>query len=188
MLHQPSGAERGLSLIEVLVATAIFVTGVVALFQLFIAAHAANRAARGATGATVLAAQKMEQLRGLTWGFDAAGLPVSDTTTDTTVLPFTSAGSGLAPSPPGTLQQNTAGYADYLDQQGAWVGRGSAIPDGAVYIRRWSVEPLPTDPANAVLLQVLVTRHRDRGDADHGRVARLPDEARLATIKTRKWR
>jgi prepilin-type N-terminal cleavage/methylation domain-containing protein len=187
-MAQPHDPERGFSLIEVLIATAIFVTGVVALFQLFLAAHASNRSARAATGAAVLAAQKMEQLRGLTWGFDATGAPVSDTTTDTSVVPFTSAGSGLAPSPPAALQQNTAGYADYLDLQGAWVGSGSAIPDGTVYIRRWSVEPLPTDPANAVLLQVLVTRRRDRGSADRGRVARLPDEARLATVRTRKWR
>lgn len=187
-MHPLDHAERGFSLIEVLVATAIFMTGVVALFQLFIAAHAANRAARGATGATVLAAQKLEQLRGLTWGFDAAGGAASDTTTDISVVPFTSAGTGLSPSPPGALQRNTAGYADYLDQEGAWVGSGGAIPSGAVYIRRWSIEPLPTDPANTLLLQVLVTRHRDRGDADRGRVERWPDEARLATVRTRKWR
>jgi type II secretory pathway pseudopilin PulG len=178
----------GFSLIEVLVAAAVFVTGIIAVFQLFIAAQAANRSAHGATGTTVLAAQKMEQLRSLTWGFDVAGTPVSDTTTDISVMPFTSAGNGLAPSPPGSLQQNTTGYADYLDQWGSWVGGGSAIPDGAVYIRKWSIEPLPTDPANTLLLQVLVTRHRDRGSADRDRVARLPDEARLATMRTRIWR
>ena len=34
----------------------------------------------------MLAQQKMEQLRGLTWGFDTVGLPVSDYSTDTTAV------------------------------------------------------------------------------------------------------
>jgi hypothetical protein len=48
------------------------------------------------------------------------------------------------------------------------------------------VEPLPTNPNNTLILQVLVTRRQDRGVADAGSVARLPDEARLVTVKTRK--
>jgi len=37
-----------------------------------------------------------------------------------------------------------------------------------------------------VILQVLVTRRTDRGDADAGNVARMNDEARLMSVKTRK--
>ena len=54
------------------------------------------------------------------------------------------------------------------------------------FIRRWSVEPLPTNPNNTLILQVLVTRNRNRGDADAGNVARQNEEARLMSVKTRK--
>ena len=57
-----------------------------------------------------------------------------------------------------------------------------------MYIRRWSVEPLPTNPNNTLILQVLVFLNRDRGDADAGNVARLPEEARLVSVKTRKMK
>jgi hypothetical protein len=37
-----------------------------------------------------------------------------------------------------------------------------------------------------IILQVLVTRSRDRGTGDAGSVSRGPEEARLMTIKARK--
>ena len=43
-----------------------------------------------------------------------------------------------------------------------------------------------TNPNNTVVLQVLVTRSTNRGSADAGKVDRLPDEARIITVKTRK--
>jgi len=178
--------QSGFSLAEVLVAIFILVTGVVALAQLFIISMSANKTARATTVTMIMAQQKMEQLRGMTWGFDILGLPLSDTTTDTSVIPFSAGGAGLSPSPPGSLTQNMTGYVDYLDQYGNWVGTGSNIPQGTVYIRRWSIEPLPANPNNTVILQVLVTRMRDRGAANQGSVARLPEEARLVSVKTRK--
>jgi hypothetical protein len=58
---------------------------------------------------------------------------------------------------------------------------------GAVYIRRWTVEPLPTNPNNTIVLQVLVTRWRNRGIADiQAGTGRQPDEARIISVKTRK--
>lgn len=178
--------DRGFTLAEVLVASAIFVTGLVALAALFALSTQSNRMARANTMTMVLAQQKMEQLRGLTWGFDLLGLPLSDSTTDISVVPATATGSGLSPSPAGTLTQNTAGYVDYLDGLGNWVGTGPSMPRTAVYIRRWSIEPLPANPNNTLVLQVLVTRHQDRGTADSGSVRRLPEEARLISVKTRK--
>ena len=58
-----------------------------------------------------MAEQKMEQIRSLTWGFDTAGqgLPVSDTTTNLAVYPFTSSGTGLNPSPANSLEENVTG-------------------------------------------------------------------------------
>ena len=56
----------------------------VTLAQLF-GLDAKNIAARSTTYATVLAQQKVEELRGLTWGFDTQGLPISDTSSNTAV-------------------------------------------------------------------------------------------------------
>ena len=52
--------------------------GAVASQLLFAISISNNITARTGTYATVLAEQKMEQLRGLTWGFDILGLPISD--------------------------------------------------------------------------------------------------------------
>ena len=81
------------------------------LAQLFLISTKANQSARLTTTASVLAQQKMEQLRGLTWGFDIIGLPLSDTTSDLTVVPEQpQGGPGLTPSPEGSLQSNVDGY------------------------------------------------------------------------------
>jgi hypothetical protein len=135
----------------------------------------------------VLAQQKVEQLRALTWGFDMFGVPLSDTTTDTAVSPERpTGGTGLTPASSPTLQGNVPGYVDYLDANGRQLGGGATIPGGAVWIRRWAIEALPTNPHNTLIIQVLVTRRQDRGVADAGSVARMPDEARVVTVKTRK--
>jgi prepilin-type N-terminal cleavage/methylation domain-containing protein len=178
---------RGFSLIEVLMATALMVTAVASLAQLFVLSTDRNRSSKNTTFAAVLAQHKMEQLRSLTWGFDTLGLPATDTSTDTTKFPETTGGTGLSPSPVNTLQQNVVGYVDYLDAKGQTLGGATAVtPANAVYIRRWMIEPLPTNPNNTIVIQVLVTRHRDRGTADGGSVLRLPDEARIISVKTRK--
>src|SRR4051812_7788108 len=79
--------QEGFSIVEVLVATSIMAVALTSLAQLFAVATRANGSARAATYTSMLAQQKMEQLRGLAWGFDAAGLPLSDTTTDITAAP-----------------------------------------------------------------------------------------------------
>jgi type II secretory pathway pseudopilin PulG len=179
---------RGFSLLEVLFATTILIVGVAGLAQLFAMSTRTNTSARATTFAAVLAQQKMEQLRSLTWGFDNAGLPLTDTSTDTTgATESPTGGRGLTPSPSGTLGANTDGYCDFVDGNGQSVGGGTAPPPSAVYIRRWSIEPLPTNPNNTLVLQVLVTRKGNRGTADTDvGVKRLPDEARIISVKTRK--
>lgn len=194
MARSRSTDQSGFSLVEVIVATLILAVGLMAVAQLFALSTKGNTSARANTFTVMLAEQKMEQLRALTWGFDTVNLPVSDFTTDTTNVGTlagcpaggTGAGTGLSPSPAGTLGQNTDGWVDYLDEAGCDLGGGGTAPQGTSYIRRWSVEPLPTNPNNTLILQVLVTRRRNRGDADAGNVARLPEEARLMSIKTRK--
>lgn len=194
MARSRSTDDSGFSLIEVIVATFVFAVGLLAMAQLFAIATRGNTSARANTFTVMLAQQKMEQLRALTWGFDTVNLPVSDFATDTTNAGTlagcpaggTGAGTGLSPSPAGTLGQNTDGWVDYLDETGCDLGGGGVAPQGTAYIRRWSVEPLPTNPNNTLILQVLVTRRTNRGVADAGNVARLPEEARLMSIKTRK--
>jgi prepilin-type N-terminal cleavage/methylation domain-containing protein len=151
--------DEGFSLVEVMVATTLLALSLTALAELFAISVNNNAVAKNGTFTAVLAAQKMEQLRGCT---------------------------DLAPSSANTLQANTDGYVDYLDPNGNALGGGTVIPNNTAYIRRWYIEPLPTSSNNTVVLQVLVTRRRDRGAADAGSVIRAPEEARLITVKTRK--
>jgi Tfp pilus assembly protein PilV len=55
--------EDGFSLLEALIAAGVLVAGITAVLQLWLVAAHANVEARDATYATVLAAQKMEELR-----------------------------------------------------------------------------------------------------------------------------
>src|SRR4249919_2142651 len=138
-----NSSSRGFSLIEVLVAMGLLTAVSMGVAQLFALSTRANVIAKGQTSTTAMAEQKLEQLRGLTWGFDldGQGLPLSDTTTNLTVFPPSHNGSGLNPSPNDSLEQNTAGFVEFLDGAGAWVGTGTNPPGAAVYIRRWSIQP-----------------------------------------------
>ena len=186
--------SAGFTLVEVLVALLIIMVMALGTAQLFAISIRATHAARNQTATTALAAQKLEQLRALTWGFDAqgTGLPVSDTTTNLAQDPPTGTGAGLNPSPTGTLNQNIAGYVDYLDARGQWVGTGAWPPETAAYIRRWSVEPLATNPNNTLILQVLVTTvQREDSVVAAGLTGprrRMADDAFVVSVKTRKAR
>jgi type II secretory pathway pseudopilin PulG len=179
---RPSGrraAERGTTLVEAMVSVVILAVGLIGVAQMFVYSTDTNREARRVTMTSILAQQKIEQLRALTWGFDDFGLSQSDYTSDVTVTPPTSTGGiGLQPSPPGTLTTSTTGYVDYLDAYGGWVGTGTAPPPGAIYIRRWSVEPLPTNPNNTLVFQVVVERVAPTRPES--------EQARQVSLKTRK--
>jgi prepilin-type N-terminal cleavage/methylation domain-containing protein len=182
--------SRGFSLVEVLVAMGLLTAVSMGVAQLFALSTRANLIAKGATSTTSMAEQKLEQLRSLTWGFDVEGLglPLSDTTTNLTVFPPTHDGSGLNPSPVDSLEQNTAGFVDFIDGNGAWVGTGSTPPGSAVYIRRWSIQPLPTNPNNTLVVQVLVTpvtSEAARVGSAFTRT-RMAGDALLVTVRTRK--
>jgi prepilin-type N-terminal cleavage/methylation domain-containing protein len=165
-------SDRGFSLLEVLIAIAIVTLVLAAIAPLFALSVHANTAARTITVATLLAAAKMEQLRSLPWAFDASGRPIDD--------------PRLAPSPSDALQRNTAGFCDFVDGAGRLLGETTTPSPGAVYLRRWSIEPLPADPANALVLQVLVTQRFNRSIEVGPARAHAPDEARLVTVRARK--
>ena len=185
-----NSSSRGFSLVEVLVSMGLLTAVSLGVAQLFALSTRANLIAKGQTSTTAMAEQKVEQLRGLTWGFDlqGQGLPLSDTTTNLAVYPPAHNGSGLNPSPIDALEQNTAGFVDFLDANGAWVGTGTTPPGSAVYIRRWSIQPLPTNPNNTLVIQVLVTPialEATRVQTAFTRT-RMVGDAMLVTVRTRK--
>lgn len=183
-------SDAGFTLVETMVATMLLATALVTTAQLLVIATRANLQSQRLTFASTLAQEKMEQLRGLAWGFDDMGLPINDFTTNLSVDPPTNNGVGLQPSPDNVLSANVNGYVDYLDRHGNTIGGGPFTLPGTMYVRRWSVEPLPTNPNNTLILQVMVFNIADRQD-DGGNVAvlnRIRDEARLVSVKTRKSR
>ncbi len=185
-----SSSNAGFTLVEVVIAMGLLTAVSLGVAQLFAASTRANLAARTRTSTTAMAEQKLEQIRSLTWGFDTAGqgLPVSDTSTNLTVYPLTNDGTGLNPSPSNALEQNTAGFFDFLDAAGNWVGTGANIPPTATYVRRWSITPLPTNPNNTLVIQVLVTplaNEQARVASQFTRTRMLGDSL-LLSVKTRK--
>ena len=182
--------SRGFSLIEVVISMGLLTTVALGVARLFAMSTKANLTARGTTSTTMMAAQRLEQLRSLTWGFDleGMGLPVTDSSTNFAVTPPAQNGTGLNPSPTTSLDVNTAGFVDFLDQNGAWVGTGTTVPTAAVYIRRWSIQPLPTNPNNTIIIQVLVTPVSSEARRLDLAVARtrLRGDSLLTSLKTRK--
>jgi prepilin-type N-terminal cleavage/methylation domain-containing protein len=172
-------ADAGFTLIEVLAAMLLIAAAAIGVAGLLGAAVRSRDAARVQTMATLLAQQKMEQILSLTWRFDPAGtgLPDGDTTSDVSFNPPQAGGTGLQPSPAGTLDADTSGFVDYLDATGRWVGRAGAVPGAAVYVRRWSIQSLASDPADTRVVQVLV---RPVGRALPG------GEVVLTALKTRR--
>lgn len=182
--------SRGFSLIEVVISMGLLTAVSLGVAQLFAVSANANRMGRAQTSTTALAEQKLEQLRSLTFGFDpeGTGLPVTDTTTNLARTPHTNDGSGLNPSPANALEANVPGFVDYLDPNGVWIDTGAVPPPGTAYIRRWTIVPLPTNPNNTVVFQVLVTpiANEMRRVPDGGRRRQMYGDALLVSVKTRK--
>ena len=145
--------ERGFSLLEALIATGVLAVSLVSLADLFGLAIRSNTAARSTTTATVLAQQKLEALRALAW-------------------------TELGRSPANTLQENTPGFVDYVDQFGELRGGDADRSADAIYTRRWAIEPATAD---TLVIQVRVMRV-----AVAGAGGRVPEEARLTTARTRR--
>jgi type II secretory pathway pseudopilin PulG len=174
----------GFALLEVLIASAIVITIAAGASLVAALAIRATQQARMRTLAMMLAVQRMEQLRSLAWTHITTASPAlsmssSDVTTDLSRDPATDAGPGLLLSPAGTLDANVAGYVDYLDGSGRWVGNGPVPPSAAVYVRRWSVAAGVSDPDDLLALTVVV------GMRGASRVA-LSDAVRLITLESRK--
>jgi type II secretory pathway pseudopilin PulG len=142
----------GCSLIEVLVAMAIFIVVAAGLGQLATLAAGANLRAGRTSLATVIAQQKIEEL-------------LSD--------------PGLAHnlSPPRALTSSLDGWFDFVDRRGRPIGPGATPATGSDYLRRWSVEAL-TDSATLVV-QVEVSDIRNATSAAAVPAVRRIDHVRL---------
>jgi hypothetical protein len=149
--------RNGMVLSEVVVALALLAGAVVTLAGLFGVASRSARTARASTQCAILAAQKVEQLRALSWGVGDDGEDASDFTTNLSAWPEVPGGTGLAASPTGALAANLPGFVDYLDDGGAWLGNGTAPPPATAFVRRWSIEPLADSPLDTLVVRVVVT-------------------------------
>jgi len=119
--------DSGSSLIEVLIAILVLTTGVLSMVRVCSLSIASNIEARRRTVATILAEQKLEQLRTLD--------------------------SLAATATGGSLARDEPGFVDHIDADGAMVTNHSAP---FVYARRWSIEALRSGPPDAFVLQVRV--------------------------------
>jgi hypothetical protein len=178
--------RSGVALFEVMVALSLLAGAIVSLAGLFGLAARSNREARSAARMSIAAAQKMEQLRSLSWASGEDGEDETDVSTDISVSPEGGGGPGLRPSPAGTLVSDVTGYVDYLDDHGLWVGAGTDPPVDAVFTRRWSIELLPDSPLDTLVLRVLVVRTSSARSAP-------PAEGRdqaisLTTVRSRRSR
>ena len=151
--------ERGFSLLEVLIGLSILATAALASVHLLSAAAAMVRDSRVQSVAGSLAAQRMEQLLALDW-------------------------DDVALAPGGALDANVDGYFDYLDGEGRALA-GAPFPAlNAVYVRRWTIDPLPDRPDRARAIRVLVRAVA----ADNAGSRGSRGEARLVTLRARTAR
>lgn len=159
MFTTPS--NRGFTLFETIVATGILITALAGIAQLFVLGAQLTRQA-SVSGAALLAAQnKLEQLRGAAFGFDAAGNPVT--------------ASELELSSAFSLGEDEAPYCDWLDAG----GEAHDDQSTAAYVRRWRVTSIGEDPdVIAIEVCVFVAPAEDRGPQSA--------EACLSTIRTRQ--
>jgi prepilin-type N-terminal cleavage/methylation domain-containing protein len=119
--------SEGFSLVEVIIASTLLTIGLLAAVQLFGRCTLTNATAHAVTQATLLAVEKMEQLRSRS---------IDD--------------PSLAPSPPDALLTSVDAYSDR---------------PGGSYVRRWSVEPLPSFPEDGVVIRVVVSKSGVAGGA-----------------------
>ncbi len=182
--HRVRG-EAGHVLVEALVASAVVIALAAGVAQVAAMSAASVRAGAAQGTAFFLATQKLEQLASLAWTYDALLQPVSDVTADLSLDPPAPTGRGLLPS--GPIGGAVAGYIDYVDRDGAWIGSGPGPPAGTAFVRHWSVSPVPSAGPDALLLQVAVTAASLRGGAG-GTTVRPgdPGVTWLATVRVRE--
>ena len=126
-------SERGIGLIETMIALLLILIGLLAVMSLFTVASAGNtNQGEYGTRTTEYAQFKMEQLLQLSF---------SDSTTNTTALPGSGTGLGSGLTPGGSVgsvnpASPVSGYVDYLAHDGTLLTSSS----GWFYKRQWRID------------------------------------------------
>jgi hypothetical protein len=159
--------ERGTSLIEVLVASALLMTLMAGLMSMAgLAISTTENQGHLAARTTEYAQDKMEQLMALAY---------NDTASDTRVFPAQATAAcagncGLKVGGSYNIDSPTALYVDYLDEDGNLCGpttspvkcptapSGTTAPNGWFYKRAWKIEAIST-----TLKQITVAAGTSRG-------------------------
>jgi type II secretory pathway pseudopilin PulG len=145
----------GFSLLEIVIAIALLMIGILAMASVF-AGAAQTAHSQGDLGETVaLCESKMETLRNLRFdsGEPMDVSPYTDLTTDTTQLVSgaypTTGGKGLTPG--GSTTTAVSGYVDYLDPDGNQIASSSGgAPAGYEYTREWQITDTWTALSNGM--------------------------------------
>ena len=178
----------GFGLVEVLIAAGLIIGLAAGTAQLTVTSMKAIGDAGNLSLGLLLAAQKVEQLRSLEWRYDTGSpIPVSDLITDLSRDPPAPGGPGLRASPPDSLDRAVAGYVDYLDRHGAWVGTGGRPPTGTAFVRRWSVQAGQPPFEDLLALDVVVLPLRlAESTGNAALAANVPGLVWLGTLKRRR--
>lgn len=155
-------SASGFSLLEILVATSILVTALAGIAELCVASvRLTGDSGRRAAGLDAAQA-KLEELRARGWAYGPGGEIISDPV--------------LAPSPGGSLQENLAGYVDFVGPD----GRPAADVSLSTLVRRWAVTAIDGRVPEAIAIEVCVFR------APASAVTVIEAEACLATVRSRQ--
>ena len=166
-------SERGFSLMEMLVATAILTVVAAGVLPLgYIAVKTTENQGHLMARSTEYAQDKLEQLLALSWG---------DAASDTRMFPANpTGGSGLAVGGSAVIAAPVALYVDYLDNRGNLFLPAANPPAGWYYMRVWQVT-VPDPVARPNLKQITVTAAVRSAAA--GGVGRVP-QATVVALKT----
>jgi hypothetical protein len=159
MSHPRFADERGTSILEVVIASAILVTLMAGLMSMVgLSISTTENQGHLAARTTEYAQDKMEQLVALAYG---------DTTSDTRSFPaLTSGGTGLAVGGSSNTSSPVALYVDYLDSDGNLCGStgaacaapsGTTPPTGWFYQRCWEIT-LPATNLKQITVTVTISR------------------------------
>jgi hypothetical protein len=158
--------ERGTTILEVLIASALLVTLMAGLMAMSgVAIATTENQGHLAARTTEYAQDKMEQLLALGYG---------DAISDTRTFPAgTTGGSGLVvgglSDPTAAIATATQTYVDYLDENGTLTAAaGTTAPANWYYKRVWKIDDNSTDatlPSNMKRITVAVTIRRGFGGA-----------------------
>lgn len=164
MQHHAPRSSSGFTLLETIVATAILVTALAGLAQLFILSSRLTAHAGRQSGAAFAAQSKLEWLLSSAFMYNADGDPVTD--------------PALEPSPPEALANDVDGYFEHLDGDGQVIFADES--DAGVYVRRWAITALDDAIPEALVIEVCVFRAPAVDTAVSGA------ESCLSTIRARQ--